>query len=77
MIKVTRIDEDHVAVQLEGTGKEISEAIDELLKQFSSFLQMAETASQNKEILGHYRECSPDTNKCGNHHLLFGSHCTA
>lgn len=39
-----------------------------------TFLQVAETASQDKEVLGHYRECGPNTNKCGYHHLLFGSH---
>ena len=42
-----------------------------------TFLQVAETTSQNKEVLGHYRECSSNTNKCGNHHLLSGSYRTA
>jgi len=44
---------------------------------YRTFLQMAETASQDKEVFGDYQECCPDTNKCGSHHFLFDSHCTA
>lgn len=39
-------------------------------------LQMVKTTHQDKEILGYYRECSSNTDKCRYHHLLFGDYYT-
>lgn len=40
-----------------------------------TILQMAQAASQDKEVLGYDGECSPHTNKCGHYHVLSRGYC--
>ena len=39
-----------------------------------TIFQMAQATLEDKEVLGHDRECCPNTNQCSDNNLLFGCH---